>query len=383
MDLLSRTPLEPSVDAPPLRVAVPWSTVMLLAIVLAYADGFWMTSLRGAVGAISRTQEPFTSYWRTSTLMLPVFVLAVLAALTYGMRRFGPELRSTRTIVATGLLVAAAATLAAVGLSAGSAAYDYYLQASHLDMMRSMQHGCDTACLNRQQWATALAHGRAIGYASAAMLVTNLALVGWIVAMRGGRLRVSRAGRPLGRRAHIADVAGSRAQDLRLLLVTGLIAAAAIHAAVVPEHLNEWVWAGLFFIVLAVLEVTIANGLFKTAQRTALIATALVSAGPLLVWIVSRTVGLPFGPDAGTAEAFGLADCVASLLELGTLIGALVLLRSADRHIRGPAPAHQRALALVAVVAVGALGLGGAASAWLDGADTTGTETTEVVRGHH
>ena len=50
------------------RLGVPWLTVLPLAAVMAYADGFWMMSLRGAVGAIERTQEPFTSWWRESTL---------------------------------------------------------------------------------------------------------------------------------------------------------------------------------------------------------------------------------------------------------------------------------------------------------------------------
>jgi len=33
---------------------------------------------------------------------------------------------------------------------------------------------------------------RAVGYGSALLLVTNLALVSWVVAMRGGRLDVSK-----------------------------------------------------------------------------------------------------------------------------------------------------------------------------------------------
>jgi hypothetical protein len=382
MTLLSSAPLAPSSEAPQLRAAVPWATVLPLAVVLAYADGFWMTSLRGAVGAISRTQEPFTSFWRTSTLMIPVFVLAVLAALTYALHRNGGELRSMKTIAATALLVAVAATVAAVALSAASAAYDYYLQSAHLGMMQSMGHDCNTACLSRQQWSTAAAHGRAILYISAALLATNVVLVGWVVAMRGGRLRVNGTGRRIGRRSGVAGANVSGAQDLRALLFTGLLAAAAIHAAVVPEHLHEWLWAGLFFVVLTVAELAAADRLVKTGQRAGLVAAVLVSAAPLAVWTVSRTVGLPFGPEAGTPEAVGLADCVASLLELGTLVAALVLLRSAGRPIRKPAAPHHRALALVAVVAIGALGLGGAASGWLDGVDD-GTGGAGIVHDHH
>ena len=43
-----------------LRV-VPWLSVLPLAVVLAYADGFWIIALRGSVGSIERTQEPFAS----------------------------------------------------------------------------------------------------------------------------------------------------------------------------------------------------------------------------------------------------------------------------------------------------------------------------------
>ncbi len=365
-----------SVQASPLSAAVPWSTVLPLAGVLAYADGFWMTSLHGAVGAISRTQEPFTSYWRTSTLTLPVFVLAVLAAVTYAVRRFGRELRSTRTIVVTGLMVAGSATLAAVALSTGSAAYDFSLQSAQLEMMQGMPNGCSPACLGRQRWLTAGAHGRAILYTSAALLVTNVMLVGWLIAMRGGRLTVVRSRRRSRSRTGVAD--GSRGKDVRLLLVAGLLASAAIHAAVAPEHLQEWLGAGVFFVVLTMAELAAAAIVFMRRQSTGLVAAAVVSAGPLVVWVVSRTAGLPLGPEAGIAEPVGLADCVACLLELGTLVGALLLLRREDRAVRPPLLPHHRALALAAVVAVGALGLGGAAPGWFDGIDG-GAETAH----HH
>jgi hypothetical protein len=331
--------------------------------VLAYADGFWMTSLRGAVGAISRTQEPFTSYWRTSTLTLPVFVLGVLAAVTYALRRFGPALRSRRGLLVTGMLIAGSATLAAVAVSTASAAYDYHLQSGQLAMMQGMQNDCGAACQSRQQWMTLSAHGRAIVYTAVALLVTNVVLVAWVVALRGGRLKL------VGSRAGAA--AGSRAGDVRLLLVAGLLASAVIHAAVAPAHLEEWRDAGVFFLVLTGAEVA-AAGASYARPRAGLPAAVLVSAGPLVVWALSRTAGLPFGPEAGSAEPVGLADCAACLLEVGTLVAALVLLRRKHPAVRPALPAHQRALAVVAVLAVGAIGLGGAASGWLDGVDGFG-----------
>jgi len=170
---------------------LPWLTIVPLAVVLAYADGFWLISLRGAVGSIERTQEPFASWLRESTLALPVFVLAVLGALTLGARWFGPVLRKPKTVVATALLVVAASTLVGVAALAASSAYDYQLQSSR-PQMASMTHAhTGTGNVPDQHQNAALAlQVRAVAYGSGIFLVTNLVLVGWLVALRGGRLEV-------------------------------------------------------------------------------------------------------------------------------------------------------------------------------------------------
>jgi len=92
----------PARDAlPDSRRGVPWKTVVTLAAVLAYADGYWLVSLRGAIGAIERTDHPFASWLRESTAVLPVFVFAVLAALTLALHWFSPRVGETRTVGAT------------------------------------------------------------------------------------------------------------------------------------------------------------------------------------------------------------------------------------------------------------------------------------------
>jgi len=169
---------------------IPWLTVVPLAVLLAYADGFWMISLRGAVGSIERTGEPFASWLRESTLTLPLFVLAVLGALALAARRFGPVLRKPKTVVATALLVVAAGTLVGIAELAASSAYDYHLQSEQLQLMGSMPGMVSMGSTAQQQQASLGLQARAVGYGSAILLVTNLALVGWVVAMRGGRLDV-------------------------------------------------------------------------------------------------------------------------------------------------------------------------------------------------
>src|SRR3954451_24326575 len=73
------------------RQSVPWLYVGLLAVLMAYADGFVVKALQGATGAIERSQHPFSSWLWHSTLLLPVFALAVVAVLAWAYRRYGPE----------------------------------------------------------------------------------------------------------------------------------------------------------------------------------------------------------------------------------------------------------------------------------------------------
>jgi hypothetical protein len=84
------------------------------------------------------------------------------------------------------------------------------------------------------------------------------------------------------------------------------------------------------------------------------------------VWFWSRTTGLPFGPEPGEAEAVGLADCAACLLEVVTLVVAVALVRGwlGARRPGAPSTTHLPRLALVALVAVTALGLAGTPLAW-------------------
>ena len=361
----------------PGRSAVPWATVLPLAVVMAYADGFWMTSLRGAAGAIERTQGPFASWLRESTLILPLFVFAVLGAVTLALHLFGPVLGSSRRLLATLLLVVAAGTLVGIAALAASSAYDYHLQSDQLQLMDSMRTTNAANLLTLQQNATLWLQVRAVAYGSGILLVTNLVAVGWVVALKGGRLHVSTPQRtpvlptampPTALTGEALSAHMSRADDLRLLLAAGLLGTAAIHAAVVPEHLTEWAAAGVFFVVLVAAELGVAALLLARPQPRVLLAAAAVSIGPLALWCYSRTVGMSFGPGAGAPEQVGLSDIAACVLEISTLLVAVLLLRRSEGlRRRPPASVHLRWLALVAVIAVTAIGLAGSGVAWLDG----------------
>jgi hypothetical protein len=365
------------------RPRVPWSTVLPLAVVAAYGSGFWLIVIRGAVGAIERTQAPFTTWLEESTLLLPLYVFAVLAALTLALRWLGEAPLRARAVTVALLLVALAVTLAATVVQAISAVYDYRLQTTQVTNMAAHMPDCHAQCLADQQHLGLLLQVHALGLGIPVMLVSNLALLGLVVALRGGRLDVAaqrrvtlrlpafaRAGRPrgIGIALHEQDdaQAGGRLGYPDVLLVAGLLAAASVHATVIPEHLTEWPAAGVFFILLTIAELDAALLVLVRLRSAAFLATVFVSAGPILLWLYSRTSGLPFGPEAGVPEPVGLPDVAASLLEASTLAVAFVMLRPRRRRRRHRPAQHLRALTLVGVIAVAVVGVAGGLGLFAD-----------------
>jgi hypothetical protein len=365
----------------PARPAVPWLTVIPLAAMMAYADGFWMVSLRGAVGAIERTQEPFASWLRESTVLLPVFVVAVIAAVTLALRWFGPVLAGKKAFLTTALLIAAAGTLAGTATLAASEAWDYALQ--H-DLMGTLHHASSVQSADQLDQASLGLQLAAFGYGAGLLLVTNIVVTGWTVAIRGGRLDVSRQQKatpertPRRVRARRARTGATdlsapdlSATDLgQMLAGVALFGCAAIHLAVIPDHMDHWPVASAFFLALAMAEIACGVLLLGRAGLSVLVAVTAAAVVPLALWVWSRTSGLPFGPNSSVPEPVGLADVAAGLLELGTLVIAVVLLRA--RHggtvrpaKRTAASAHLRALAVVGAIAIGSLGVAGAVPGWL------------------
>jgi hypothetical protein len=199
--------LQPAVRPTARRLLAPapvsWATVTVLAVLMAYADGFVLTSLEGAVGAIERVQGPFATWLRTSTLVLPVFVLAVLGALAFARSRLGPRLNTGRKVMTAALLIVAAGGVVGTTEVAISLAYDYHLQSELLESTASL-HGhaatgapvteagtCTGTCAARE--AQFEVSTRAARLGSGAVVGVNLVLVGWVLAARGGRLESGRA----------------------------------------------------------------------------------------------------------------------------------------------------------------------------------------------
>jgi hypothetical protein len=85
-----------------------------------------------------------------------------------------------------------------------------------------------------------------------------------------------------------------------------------------------------------------------------LIAGAVGNAAVVGVWVLSRTVGLPVGPDAGTPEAVGGLDGLGTVFEVLIAGGCLALLRGGLDRRRGLPRAYEL-LGICAVLVVAML----------------------------
>jgi hypothetical protein len=107
---------------------------------------------------------------------------------------------------------------------------------------------------------------------------------------------------------------------LRWAASVTLVCAGAIHTSVVEEHYREWALEGLFFVALAVVEALLALAIAAAPGMTTHRAAIALSLATIALWTVSRTLGVPVGPQAWVPEPIGRADAVATLLELTTAV---------------------------------------------------------------
>lgn len=115
-------------------------------------------------------------------------------------------------------------------------------------------------------------------------------------------------------------------------------AAGLIHLAFMREHLEEYVPFGAFFLVSGVFQVVWAVIVFGRRSRAYFVLGLVANAAFAILWAITRTVGLPIGPEHWTAEVAGVADVAATVLEVALTVGCgWTLLR--DRAREGGRPA--------------------------------------------
>jgi hypothetical protein len=117
---------------------------------------------------------------------------------------------------------------------------------------------------------------------------------------------------------------------LRFAVAVASAGAAAIHFAVIDQHVAEYWLFGVFFVVVALAQLGWVVAVVSNPTRMVYVVGALGNALIAVTWVISRTTGLPFGPEAGEPEPVGIADVVSTAFEVAVVAGTLLLLRGVE-----------------------------------------------------
>ncbi len=117
------------------------------------------------------------------------------------------------------------------------------------------------------------------------------------------------------------------ASGLLPMAVVSSAAAAGAHAAVGPAHFDEQLIFGLFFAGSALAQILWSVAIVVRPSRAVLGAAVIGNAALVLLWLATRTVGLPGGL-LPRPEAVGLWDLCCAFWEITVVVICAHLLRS-------------------------------------------------------
>ena len=139
----------------------------------------------------------------------------------------------------------------------------------------------------------------------------------------------------------------------RLLVASAAAVSAAagvIHFAAAAEHAPTYPQAAAFFVAIGVFQVAWAALILGRPSGTLYAAGVAASLLTIALWAVSRTTGLPFGPEAFIREAVGRADVISTLLEEALVLLTIALAFGAGDAIHIHRPSFRAVLTSVGAV---------------------------------
>lgn len=105
-------------------------------------------------------------------------------------------------------------------------------------------------------------------------------------------------------------------------------AAALVHGSVIASHFREFFLFGLFFAIVTPLQVLWAGFAWQRPSDDRLLRVGMIgSAVIVVIWVISRIFGLPFGPSPWQPEAIGIKDVIATYDEVAVVLLAWLVLR--------------------------------------------------------
>jgi hypothetical protein len=122
------------------------------------------------------------------------------------------------------------------------------------------------------------------------------------------------------------------------------LGAGLVHLAVVHEHFEEWWVFGAFFAAVGIAQIGWALGALARDRAPLLRVVGAANLALVALWAVTRTVGIPIGPEPWTPEAAGRADVLCVVLEVATVAALVVAARSTAGVVRTSGAVPRRGL---------------------------------------
>lgn len=106
---------------------------------------------------------------------------------------------------------------------------------------------------------------------------------------------------------------------LRIAALLALVIETAVHVYLAPDHLNEMPYIGVGFVVGAVLSAVVLGGVLLVGnQLWPWLSGAVLCAGMTVLFVASRTVGLPDYQESWTSDnSLGLFATATELVFVG------------------------------------------------------------------
>lgn len=105
------------------------------------------------------------------------------------------------------------------------------------------------------------------------------------------------------------------------------VVAGLVHYVAAAEHRSDWESAAAFTLVGA-FQIVWAAWLWGDPKMRVVVIGISVNALAVVIWVLSRTAGLPLGHHAGEAGAVGLFDVVCVIAEAVVVASMLLVVRA-------------------------------------------------------
>ena len=115
-------------------------------------------------------------------------------------------------------------------------------------------------------------------------------------------------------------------QAMRWLLAALSCGAGVIHLAMVPQHAQESLRAGLGFAAAGWFQIAFAIAIMARPTRTWVRLAIVGNAVFVATWVLSRTAGLPSWTGEGGVESASAIDILCVALEVGVIVAAIAVL---------------------------------------------------------